>query len=276
MTEQDCNKATFSRMLMLIAAVIFAIATFCVHTPAQVAPAAQSFDVASIRINNTETDGHHHIISDPTESHFLTVNLALHALIQFAYGVPESQILGGPTWLDSIMFDIDAKSDSAVDAQVRVMPAEQARHQKQLMVQELLADRFQLKVHQETRQLPVYALVVAKDGPKFKPSQIDGTTIDTGRARLHIAGSDDTISILARELAQVLGRVVVNQTGLSGRYDLSLRWTPEDAAASASSSPDIPPDIFTAIQEQLGLKLESTKGPVPVLVIDSVEKPSPN
>jgi uncharacterized protein (TIGR03435 family) len=73
-----------------------------------------------------------------------------------------------------------------------------------------------------------------------------------------------------------LGRVVVNQTGLSGRYDLSLRWTPEDAAASASSSPDIPPDIFTAIQEQLGLKLESTKGPVPVLVTDSVEKPSPN
>jgi uncharacterized protein (TIGR03435 family) len=276
MAEQDCNKPALSRMLTPIVAAFFAIAILCVHAPAQVAAAAQSFDVASIHINNTETDGHHHIISEPTESRFRTVNLALRELIQFAYGMPDSQILGGPSWLDSIMFDIDAKSDPSVDAELRALPPEQARHQKQLMVQSLLADRFELKVHQETRQLPVYALVVAKDGPKFKPSQIDGTTIDTGRARLHIAGSDDTIGILSRELALVLGRVVVNQTGLSGRYDLSLRWTPDDAAALASSSPDIPPDIFTAIQEQLGLKLESTKGPVPVLVIDSVEKPSPN
>jgi uncharacterized protein (TIGR03435 family) len=276
MTEQVFNKSAFSRMLAPIVAAFFAIAILCVRVPAQVRPAAQSFDVASIHINNTETDGHHHIISDPTESHFRTVNLALRDLIQFAYGVPDSQILGGPAWLDSIMFDIDAKSDPAVDADLHALAAEQARHQKQLMVQALLTDRFQLKVHQETRQLPVYALVIGKDGPKFKPSQINGTIIDTGRARLHIAGSDDTIGILARELAQVLGRVVVNQTGLSGRYDLNLRWSPDDAAASASSSPDIPPDIFTAIQEQLGLKLESTKGPVPVLVIDSVEMPSPN
>ena len=276
MRASVCHRTAFSRMLVPIVASFFAIPVLCVRATSQIEPAPQSFDVASIHINNTETDGHHHIISDPTESRFRTVNLALRDLIQFAYGVPDSQILGGPIWLDSVMFDIDAKSDPAVDAELRARPTEQARHQKQLMVQALLADRFQLRVHQETRQLPVYALVVAKDGPKFKPSQINGTTIDTGRARLHIAGSDDTISIFARELAQVLGRVVVNQTGLSGRYDLTLRWTPDDAAASASSSPDIPPDIFTAIQEQLGLKLESTKGPVPVLVIDSVEKPSPN
>jgi uncharacterized protein (TIGR03435 family) len=276
MTERDCNKPTFSKMLTPIVVTVFAAAIFCVHATAQAAAAEPTFDVASIRINDAETDGHHHIISEPAESHFRTINLALRELIQFAYDMPDSQILGGPTWLDSIMFDIDAKSDPAVDAELRALPTEQARHQKQLMVQALLADRFQLKVHQETRQLPVYALVVAKDGPKLKSSQINGTTIDASRTRLHIAGSDDTISVLARELAQVLGRVVVNEAGLSGRYDLSLRWTPDDAAASASSSPDIPPDIFTAIQEQLGLKLESTKGPVPVLVIDSVEKPSPN
>jgi uncharacterized protein (TIGR03435 family) len=276
MTEQNCKRPALSRKPASIFAAIFAIAILCVRAPAQVAPAAQSFDVASVHINNTETDGHHHIISDPTESRFRTVNLALRDLIQFAYGVPDSQILGGPAWLDSIMFDIDAKSDPNVDAELRALPSEQARHKKQLMVQALLADRFELKVHEETRLLPVYALVVAKDGPKFKPSQINGTTIDAGRARLHIAGSDDTIGILARELAQVLGRAVVNQTGLSGRFDLTLRWTPDDAAPLTSSPPDIPPDIFTAIQEQLGLKLESTKEPVPVLVIDSVEKPSPN
>lgn len=275
MTKQDCRKPTFGRRRTLMVATFSAIAILCVHAPAQ-APAAQSFDIASIHINNMETDGHHHIISDPAESQFRTVNLALRDLIQFAYGVPDSQILGGPAWLDSIMFDIDAKSDPLVDAQLRAFPTEQARWQKQLMVQALLADRFQLKVHQETRQVPVYALVVTKDGPKFKPSKVNGTTIDTGRTRLHIAGSDDTMSILARELAEVLGRVVLNHTGLSGRYDISLRWTPDDAAALAPSTLDVPPDIFTSIQEQLGLKLESAKGPVLVLIIDSVEMPSAN
>jgi uncharacterized protein (TIGR03435 family) len=273
-TKHDCNKSIFGGNRTLVVATFFTIAILCMRDDAQTP--AVSFDVASIHINNTETDGHHHIISDPAESHFRTVNLALRDLIQFAYGLPDSQILGGPAWLGSDLFDIDAKSDPVVDAELHAMPTEQARRQKQLMVQALLADRFELKIHQETRQLPVYALVVTKDGPKFILSKVDGTTIDTGRARLHIAGSDDTIGILARELAQLLGRPVLNQTGLSGRYDLSLRWAPDDVAVSASSSPDLPPDIFTAIQEQLGLKLESTKGPVPVLVIDSVEKPSPN
>ena len=256
--------------------MLFAIGGLCIHSFAQTAAPPPTFDVASIRINNTATDGHHHINNNPAESHFRTVNLALRDLIQFAYGLPDSQILGGPAWLDSIMFDIDAKSDAAVDVQLRALPTEQARHQKQLMVQALLADRFQFKAHQETRQLPVYAMVVTKDGPRFQPAKVSGTTIDTGRARLHIAGSDDTLSTLARELAQVLGRVVLNETGLRGRYDLNLKWTPDDAAASDLSGPDVLPGIFTAIQEQLGLKLESMKGPVPVLVIDSVEKPSPN
>jgi uncharacterized protein (TIGR03435 family) len=276
MTEQSHRKPAFSSKLTLIVVMFFVSAILCVHAAAQAAAGAPTFDVASIHINNTETDGHHHIVNDPAESHFRTVNLALRDLIQFAYGLPDSQILGGPGWLDSIMFDIDAKSDSLVDAQLHALPAEQAQQKKRLMVQALLADRFQLKAHEEKRQLAVYALVVTKDGPKFKPSQINGTTINTGRTRMHIAGSDDTLGILARELAQVLGRVVLNQTGLTGRYDLSLRWTPDDAAALNSPSPDAPPDIFTAVQEQLGLKLESTKGPVPVLVIDSVEKPSPN
>ncbi len=273
--KYDRGKPTFSRMRTLMVAAFFATGVPCAQNPAQNS-AGQSFDVASIHVNNTETDGHHHIVSDPADSHFCTVNLALRDLIQFAYGVPDSQIMGGPDWITSVMFDIDAKSDPSVDLQLRALPIEQARRVKQLMVQALLADRFALRVHQETRQLPVYALVLAKDGPDFKPSKIDGTTIDTGRSHLHIAGSDDTIAILARELAQLLGRPVLNQTGLTGRYDLSLRWTPDDAVAPASASPEASPDIFTAIQEQLGLKLESTKGPVPVLVIDSVQKPSPN
>jgi hypothetical protein len=165
MTEQDCNNPTLSRILTPIVAAFFAIAILCVRAPAQVAPAAQSFDVASVHINNTETDGHHHIISDPAESHFRAVNLALRDFIQFAYGVPDSQILGGPSWLNSIMFDIDAKSDLAVDAELHALPTEQARHQKQLMVQALLAERFQLKVHQETRSLPAIRSLSPKMAP---------------------------------------------------------------------------------------------------------------
>ncbi len=248
------------------------------HARAQATPAPSSatFDVVSIHQNNTATDGHHHIYNNPSESHFRTVNLSLKDLIQFAYDLPKSQILGGPPWLDATMFDIDAKSDSSIDAELHALPADQARRRKQLMVQALLADRCKLAAHQETRLLPLYALVVAKGGPKFKPSETNGTTISTGRSRLHIAGTDDTIAILARELAQVLGRVVLNETGLSGRYDLTLQWTPDDALTNGPPDPSQPPGIFTAIQEQLGLKLESTKGPVPVLVLDHVETPSAN
>ena len=209
-TEENYQDTIFDKRPTLLVAMLFAIGGLCIHSFAQTAAPPPTFDVASIRINNTATDGHHHINNNPAESHFRTVNLALRDLIQFAYGLPDSQILGGPAWLDSIMFDIDAKSDAAVDVQLRALPTEQARHQKQLMVQALLADRFQFKAHQETRQLPVYAMVVTKDGPRFQPAKVSGTTIDTGRARLHIAGSDDTLSTLARELAQVLGRVVLN------------------------------------------------------------------
>jgi uncharacterized protein (TIGR03435 family) len=263
------------KLALIFAAVLAASAIRAQNSANLASAAALTFDVASIRENNTSTDDRHHIYNDPSVSHFRTVNLSVKDLIQFAYGLPESQILGGPPWLDTIMFDIDAKSDPSVDAQLHALPTEQARHQKQLMVQALLADRFHLSTHQETRQLPVFALVIAKDGPKFKPSDVNGTTIDTGRSRLHIAGSDDTLAILSRELAQSLGRVVLNQTGMTGRYDITLKWTPDDASGSSPAS-DAPPDIFTAIQEQLGLKLVSTKGPVPVLVIDHIERPTPN
>jgi uncharacterized protein (TIGR03435 family) len=243
---------------------------------AQTAAAPASFEVASIRVNKDSADGHHHIYNDPAESRFRTANLPLRALVQYAYDLPESQILGGPPWLDSVMFDIEARSDSSVDAQFHALPAEQARFQKRLMVQTLLSDRFHFKAHQEARQLPVYALVLAKGGPTFKPSGVSGTTVDTGRTYLHVSGSDNTLQLLARVLAQQLGRVVLNKTGISGRFDLSLKWTPDDASIASAAAPDAPPGVFTAIQEQLGLRLESTKAAVPVLVIDQVDMPTAN
>jgi uncharacterized protein (TIGR03435 family) len=264
-------------LLLTAASLTFAAPPVRAQTSVSPAPnTLPAFDVVSIHQNNTATDDHHHIYNNPSESHFRTVNLSLKDLIQFAYTLPNSQILGGAPWLDSTMFDIDAKSGPSMDAELQALPSGQARRRKQLMVQALLADRFKLVAHQETRQLPVYTLVVAKGGPKFKPSKINGTTINASRSRLHVAGSDDTIAILARELAPVLGRVVLNDTGISGRYDLTLQWTPDDALTNGAPDPNLPPGIFTAIQEQLGLKLESTKGSVPVLVLDHVETPSAN
>ncbi len=270
------NAISTNRQLVFHFALSISLVTLCCGAPAQSAALPKAFDVASIRVNKTASDGRHHIYSNPAESQFRAVNLSLRDLLQFAFDLPDSQILGGPAWLDLTMFDVDAKSDPSVDTQLHGLPGEQARIQKRLMVQALLADRFLLKAHPETRQLPLYALIVAKGGPRFKPSQVNGTTIDSWRTHLHVAGSDDTIGLLARALAQQLGGVVENRTGLSGRFDLSLQWTPDDAVDSAPSSANAPPGIFDAIQEQLGLALESKKGPVPVLVIDRIEVPSAN
>ena len=138
------------------------------------------------------------------------------------------------------------------------------------MVPALLADRFHLALHQETRTLPAYDLVVGKGGAKLQLSKSDGRSIGTGRT--HFKGEGLSMTLIAEELSKISGRVVVDKTNLSGRYDLKLEWSSDDAAAGDNSAPS----LFTAIQEQLGLKLESAKEPVPVLVIDHVELPGPN
>jgi uncharacterized protein (TIGR03435 family) len=255
------------------------------QTGAPVAPpvdhptASPIFDVASVHLSAPSPDVHNHIWNDIHESHFRTGNLSIRDLIQYAYNLPKSQIAGGPGWLDSAMYDIDAKSSPDEDGRLKAMPDEDAAQQKRLMVRDLLKERFSLTTHEEMRVLPVYNLVLVKGGAKFQPSGHSGTMIDAGRSRIHVQGSDDTIGLLARELAQSQGRVVVNKTGLTGRYDLTLRWTPDDASTpllNGEPDPNAPPALFTAIQDQLGLKLESGKGPVPVLVIDHIEPPSAN
>jgi uncharacterized protein (TIGR03435 family) len=250
-----------------------------VATPADHSTDTPTFDVASVHLSVSSPDGHHHIWNDIHESHFRTGNLFIRDLIQYGYNLPKSQIVGGPAWLDLAMYDIDAKSSPEQDARLKAMLDADAALQKQLMVRELLKERFSLATHEETRVLPVYNMVLAKGGAKFQPSDHSGTTIDAGRSHIHVQGSDDTMGLLARELAQSQGRVVVNKTRLTGRYDLTLRWTPDDASTpllNGEPDPNAPPGLFTAIQDQLGLKLESRKGPVPVLVIDHIEHPSAN
>ena len=189
--------------------------------------------------------------------------------------------MGGPKWLDSERFDIEAKVDGPAAEQMRTLSREQRKLQMQAMFQQLLADRFKLSVHWETRELPVYALVVAKSGPKLtaatKPDS--GTSSSNGQFMARGMTLAEISQSLTQELARELGRVIIDKTGIAGRYDVTLKWTPDaDGASPDKGTEDTSsgPSIFTALQEQLGLKLESTKGPVQVLVIDHIEMPSEN
>ena len=201
-------------------------------------------------------------------------------LIQQAYGVREFQIVGGPSWLGSERYDITAKPEGAATPD-----------QVKVMLQALLADRFQLKFHRETKDLPTYALVVAKGGRKFHasaetpgPDRPKGTRMRTERGQINLEGAP--MLALANQLGQILGRSVIDKTELQGNYDFKLEWTPDEGPPGVMRGPggDGPPpaadttgaSIFTAVQDQLGLKLESTKGPVEILVIEKAEKASEN
>jgi len=225
-----------------------------------------AFEVATIKPTGPSSDGHTHI-NYPPGDRFSASNITLLALMQWAYGMPERQILDGPPWLGSTRFDIQATADTD---QIKGLTGEQDRDLKRRMVQALLADRFQLKLHQETRTLPAYDLVVAKGGSKLQPSKANGRNFGVGRT--HFNGEGLTMTLIAEELSLITGRVVVDKTNLADRYDLKLEWTADDAPATDNSAPS----LFTAIQEQLGLKLEAAKEPIPVLVIDHIDLPTAN
>ena len=225
-----------------------------------------AFEVATIKPAAPSSDGHTHI-NYPPDDRFSATNITLPALMQWSYGVPQKQILDGPSWLSTTRFDIEAKVDPA---EIKSLTSEQISDLKRRMLQVLFADRFHLKLHQETRTLPVYDLVLAKGGAKLQPSQSKGKSIGFGKS--HFNGEGLTTALIAEELSLIAGRIVVDRTNLTDRYDFKLQWTPDDATVTDNSAPS----LFTAIQEQLGLKLESAKEPVPVLVIDGIEQPTPN
>jgi bla regulator protein blaR1 len=196
-------------------------------------------------------------------------------LIAFAYNVPfgfeRVRILGGPDWINSDQYEIQAKIEDSLFAAMQKMTPAQQREQVDLMEQALLRDRFGLKVHFETREMPGFALVVAKGGPKLTAAK-DGEV-----SRLTLGGNEMTATATTIDQwshAPFLGgRTVVDQTGLKGTYDFTLTWS--DQPVGAEGGADVP-SLFTAVQEQLGLKLVATKVPVEVIVIDHIEKPSEN
>lgn len=212
---------------------------------------------------------------------FATVGTSLRDLITFAYGVHAQQIVGEPGWSEADKFDVNAKPD------IEGIPNER---QMQAMMQKFLAERFKLTLHHDKKDLTVYAFTVAKNGPKLTKSQPNGLSLPGlgFRGRGNMMARNATIADVAKLMqTMVLDRPVVDQTGLTDRYDLTLDWAPDDSQfrvrggqspfpAPAAGNEDTRPDLFKAVQEQLGLKLESTKTATDVLVIDHVEKPEAN
>jgi uncharacterized protein (TIGR03435 family) len=266
----------------ILATAIIALWGLCPRATAQsslsgqAAPPAPAFDVAAIHRHISEPHEHNSIWSAPSDSNFKAENVSLIGLIHWAFEMPETRILNAPAWASSTNFNIEASSDASANETMAHLGMDAGKARKEAMVRALLADRFKLKVHIETRELPVYFLVAGKGKPNLGDPQLNGTTINRGRDHLEVQGGD-SVALLAEELAEEVGRPVIDKTGIVGRYDLRLRWTHDDAIASgAAPAPDAPPSIFTALEEQLGLKLASSKGPVKVLVVDHAEMPSEN
>ena len=257
-----------------------------------------TFEVASIKPNTG--DDHRFFIQIQPGGGLRTTGSTLKMLLTLAYDVREFQISGGPGWINTERYDIMAKagdaavSDNADDP--RKMTDEQRRtvgEQMREHLRALLAERFQLTLHRETKEQSVYALVVAKGGPKLQQSEAKEGTGPRGMMRMgrgEFSGQGVPLQMLTQSLSSQLGRPVIDQTGLKGNFDFKLEWTPDPGqsgggpfggapppGADAPPPPDPNgPSVFTAVQEQLGLRLESQKGPVEMLVIDKVEKPSEN
>jgi uncharacterized protein (TIGR03435 family) len=286
--------------LRLVCCSVIALIAYCrvgVRAQDSVEP---KFDIASIKPNKSD-DARGSIGAQPG-GRFLAINMPVRDLVSFAYQVQTHGVVGGPEWLTSDRFDIVATAEAGIP----VVPpsAGGPPSTMQLMMRALLADRFGLSVHNETREMPIYNMVIASGdgalGNKLRRSSADcrevvptraGTPQPPNQAQRATCGmrlgpgmmsaEGRSATQLANTLGQFVQRPVVNRTGLEGLFDFDLLWAyeaPIDASPAARVAPIDPnaPSIFTAVQEQLGLKLESGQAPLDVVVIDHVEPPTPN
>lgn len=244
------------------------------------APARQEFEVASIKPSGPD-DGRTLVQVLPSGG-LRTSGATVKFLVSLAYDITSYNISGGPSWIGSDRFTLLAKADRSSSAddpnydprQITQRQYDSMREQMRPKLQTLLADRFRLKLHRETREEPVYSLVVGKNGAKLEPSK-DFHGLGGGKGQFKANGA--SMEMLAGALAGQLGRPVIDRTGLTGAFDFKLEWTPDVTQADTPPPVDSSgPSLFTALQEQLGLKLESTKAPAEVIVIDHVERPSEN
>jgi uncharacterized protein (TIGR03435 family) len=228
--------------------------------PARSVP--RSFEVASVKPNQSGGEGRRAGASPG--GLFTATNVSLRLLISRAFGVPEYQIERGPAWLDTETYDVAARADTSF---------EMTREELRPCLQDLLTGRFGLQWHKETKAGSVYSMTVAKNGPKLTEHTGPGSasiSASTDSAGGEIRGLNSTMARLAEYLSGQAGRPVIDNTGLSGQYDFHVGWALDRPADTSG------PSIFTALQEQLGLKLNATRGPIDIIVIDHAERASAN
>lgn len=232
---------------------------YCQESPA-------TFDVASIK----PSEGLGGLTRYLPNGGIQFTDVTLKTLVEIAYAVRPFQVIGGPGWIEVHGFDIEARPP--IDSANPDGPAALSREQRKVgeRLRSLLADRFRLTIHRETREQPIYILVAANGSPKLKESTEGKNFVRAGRGS--IAGKSVGLRMLVLNLSNALDRPVIDKTGLTGSYDFELKWSPDIASPSDTDQPS----LFTALPDQLGLRLEAAKGPVQVWVIDGVEKPSLN
>jgi uncharacterized protein (TIGR03435 family) len=225
------------------------------------------WEVVAVKPSDPNDRGDHGGVHGP---HVTLENQTVESLLSFGYNVQRNQIVDVPGWAKTEHWDVDGIADTNGEPNVL---------QLQGMARKVLAERFGLKLHRVQRQMPVFALTVSKGGPKLTPNtrSPDGQPNEHRRAAgagwQMYAYTNTSMPVLALDLLSYVDRPIVDQTGLSGRYDFQLKWLTDDDHATDT---DAPPGLFTAIQEQLGLKLEAVKAPADVLVVDRVERPGAN
>jgi len=243
--------------------------------PPMAADADPSFEVATIKPSKPDEKGQAILVRG---AKFQTINITLRDLIAFAYQVHPKQIAGGPEWIATDRFDIEAQPDT---------PGTPNQKQLRTMIKKLLIERFQLSFHQDKRELSAYVLSVGKTGAKLTKSEADAGQLPglffqgLGVLSVRNATMQDFAELMQ---SAVLDRPVVDQTGLTAKWNFLLKWTPDESQFGSmgikvpppTDAADAPPPLFTAIQEQIGLKLEAAKTLVPVLVLDKVQKPDAN
>ena len=232
--------------------------------PPMPADAKPVFDVATVRQSNPDARGMRFLARG---RHYTTTNTSLRALLMEAYALHPRQLTGGTSWMNEDKWDISGLPD---------LDGLPSWEQWKSMLQKLLAERFQVKFHIEKKEMSVYELTLGKTGPTLTPSEgnADGVPHLNGQGPGHLLGQNSSLRDLAEFLQQhIIDRPVVDRTGITGRFDFRLDWTPDEMPSDAA---DAPPSLLKAIEEQLGLKLTATRAMVDVLVVDSAVKPPPN
>jgi uncharacterized protein (TIGR03435 family) len=246
-----------------------------------------TFDVATIRLAPPpDANFHVSVSSPPHSSRFEATNLPLKALLQIAYGF-DAPVVGAPDWVKSTLYDIKARSDEAADARLAKLTDNEVRLEKRNAIRVLLADRMAFKSHLETRDSSIYNLVVAKGGVKLQavpaapplpegeappPPPPANVAAHGSQHGLEFVGSNSPMRAITGALSSMVEAPVIDKTGLMGTYNYTLQFGREWSA----SDPDSWPSIFTAVQEQLGLKLEAAHETLPNLVVDHITKPTEN